>query len=271
MPIIIQLIVVALLLNSQGVQAALLADIKDPGAKGLAIAQKSYETDSGFVDFFAELTIIQVDKSGDEHMRHIRLWAIEGEEGNEQSRSVFTYPPDIKGMARLSHGHNKTPDDHWIYLPEEKRTKRISPSNQLSYFMGTQFTFEDLRLYRAEQVDKYSYNYLGNEKIDGLDCYKIERFPTGKKFTNYSRHIMWIDRQEFRVIKVEFYDLAKQLLKTLSRSKFKLYKGKFWCMHEMEMTNKQTGEKTVVVWQNYRFDTGLKKSDFTPASLRRQR
>jgi len=260
-----------LLWFSAAVSATELELSSDPVAKGLAIAQKSYETDSGFVDFFAELTIVQQNRSGKEKLRHIRFWSLENGPTGEQSRSVFTYPPDVKGMARLSHLHADSPDDHWVFMPDENRVKRISPKNQLIYFMGTQFTFEDFRLYRAEQVNKYSYKYLENVQYAGLDCFKIARFPTGKKFTNYSRHVMWVDTDEFRVLKVDFYDHQDQLLKTLTRSKFELYEGKFWCMHEMEMVNHQTREHTLVIWSNYQFGTGLKESDFTRESLKRLR
>ncbi len=260
-----------ILLLSVPVMAMDIDAITDPEAKGLAIAQKSYETDSGFVDFFAELTIVQKDKSGNDNLRHIRFWSLENGDHGEQSRSIFTYPPDVKGMARLSHLHATSPDDHWVFMPGANRVKRVSPNNQLSYFMGTQFTFEDFRLYRAEQVDKYFYKYIGNEQYDGMECYKVERFPAGKKFTNYSRHMMWIDTKEFRVLKVDFYDKKDALLKTLTRSKFELYEGRFWCMYEMEMVNHQTGDETLVIWSNYQFGTGLKEGDFTRESLKRLR
>ena len=249
--------------------AASLDEIRDPQEKGMAIAQRSYETDSGFGDFYAELTIVQGDTKGKEDLRHIRLWGLESEQDGDRSISVFVYPPDVKGMARLSHTHETRPDDHWVYGPENKRVRRVSPTSQLSYFMGTQFTFEDLRLYRAESLAKFSFEYLGDEPYAGMECFKVRRVPVRKKFTNYSSQIMWIDKEEFRVLKVEFYNLKNILAKTLTRSHFKLYEGKFWAMQQMEMKNNQTGEHTLVIWSNYRFGIGLNESNFTRESLKR--
>lgn len=265
------LLVSSFFLLSSPLLATEIETITDPEAKGLAIAKRSYQTDSGFVDFFAELTLVQKGKNGQDNLRHIRFWSLENEERGEQNRSIFTYPPDVKGLARLTHFNSNSPDDHWVFIPGDNRVKRVSPTSQLSYFMGTQFTFEDFRLYRAEQVDKYSFTYLNNEIYAGMDCFKISRLPTAKEFTNYSRHVMWIDAQEFRVLRVDFYDKDDVLLKTMTRSKFELYEDRFWCMHEMEMLNHQTGEKTLVIWSNYRFGTGLKESDFTRESLKRLR
>jgi hypothetical protein len=236
--------------------------------KGLEIARTSYERDSGFGDFFAEITLAQANKQGKEELRHIRVWGLERPEQGDRSISIFVYPPDVKGMARLSHSRRNEPDEHWVFIPENQRVKRLSPANQLSAFMGTQFSFEDLRLYRAEEVEKYSYRYLRNEQQAGLDCFVVERIPH-KKFTNYSRQVMWIDSKEYRIFKIDFYDHENALFKTMTKSKFELYEGKFWCMREMEMVNHRTGEKTMVYWSNYRFGLGLKESDFTKDGLTR--
>jgi uncharacterized protein YrzB (UPF0473 family) len=249
--------------------AASINEIHDPIDKGLAIANRSYENDSGFDDFYAELTIIQKEKTGKEEAFQIRLWGLENKDDGDKSISVYDFPPDVKGMARLSHSHMIKPDDHWVYIPENKRVRRVSPTSQLSYFMGTQFTFEDLRLYRAESSAKYSFLYLKDDILDEIECYQIQRFPYKKKFTNYSSQIMWIDKEAFRVLKIEFYDLEGELVKTLVRSDFKLYEGKFWAMQKMAMTNNQTGENTLVLWNNYRFGMGLSKHHFSRENLKR--
>lgn len=261
------LIIFLLLTNSAA--ATDFDAITDPRQKGHAIAQRSYETDSGFGDFFAELTLVQKDKKGKEVIRHIRLWGLENKQDGDRSISVFVYPPDVKGMARLSHVHHDRPDDQWIYVPEDERVRRVSPTSQLSYFMGTQFTFEDLRLYRAESLSKYAFFYLGEDTVNNMACYKVKRLPIRKKFTNYSFQIMWIDKKEFRVVKIAFYGHNKKLLKTLTRSHFKLYDGKFWAMRQMEMINNQTGAHTLVIWSNYRFGIGLSENNFRRQSLKR--
>jgi hypothetical protein len=259
--------VMALPVNTCRADETLFPD--DPAARGLAIARKSYETDSGFVDFYAELTLIQDDGKGKKSKRHIRLWGLENEKDGDRSMSVFVYPPDVKGMARLSHTHQHRPDDHWVYVPANQRVRRVSPTSQLSYFMGTEFTYEDLRLYRAEGLSKYAFLYLGDDVFGNMPCYKIRRMPVHKKFTNYSSQVLWIDKKEFRILKIDFYDKHEQLVKTLIRSHFKLYEGKFWAMEQMRMINHRTGRETLVLWSNYRFGLGLRESDFTRESLKR--
>ncbi len=236
--------------------------------KGMQIATESYRRESGFVDFFAELTLIQENGEGKNIYRHIRLWGLEREDEGDKSISVFVDPPDVKGFARLTHSHSDRPDDHWLYIPEKRRVKRLSPMSQLSRFMGSQFSFEDLRLYRAEKVEKYNYRYLRDELYKGMNCFVVERFSR-KEYSNYSRQVIWVDKKEYRIFKIDFYNKQNQLLKTLTKSKYKLYEGRFWCMGEMKMANCLNGKTTLVLWNNYKFGLGLTESNFTRKSLKR--
>jgi outer membrane lipoprotein-sorting protein len=236
--------------------------------KGTEIGAESYRRESGFIDFFAELTLVQKDKHNKDIYRHIRLWGLERESKGDKSISVFIYPPDVKGFARLTYTHTEKPDDHWLYIPEKKRVKRLSPSSQLSLFMGSQFSFEDLRLYRAEKVEKFTYRYLYDEIYEELDCYVVERFSR-KEYSNYSRQVIWFDKEEYRILKIDFYDKSNKLLKTLTKSEYELYEGRFWCMRQMKMVNHQNGEETLVLWNNYTFNLGLTENDFTQNSLKR--
>ncbi len=236
--------------------------------KGTKVGAESYRRESGFVDFFAEITLVQQNKKGKDIYRHIRLWGLEREDAGDKSLSVFVYPPDVKGFARLTYSHTDKPDDHWLYIPEKRRVKRLSPVSQLSLFMGSQFSFEDLRLYRAEKAEKFNYRYLHDEPYAGQDCFVVERFSR-KEYSNYSRQVIWFDKKEYRILKIDFYDKRNQLQKTLTKSKYELYEGRFWCMGEMKMTNHLNGESTLVLWNNYQFGLGLTENDFTQNSLKR--
>jgi len=46
---------------------------------------------------------------------------------------------------------------------------------------------------------------------------------------------------------------------------------KFWRPDEMNMVNHQSGKSTQLIWNSYRFHTGLTDADFTQNSLKRAR
>ena len=90
--------------------------------------------------------------------------------------------------------------------------------------MGSEFAFEDIS---SQEVEKYSYNYLRDEIFNGVDCFVVERVPFDK-YSGYTKQISWIDKAEYRALKVEFYDRKKSLMKTLENKDYKQYLDKFW-------------------------------------------
>ena len=77
----------------------------------------------------------------------------------------------------------------------------------------------------------------------------------------------WIDKQDFKVLKVDYYDRRGDLLKTLEASDSDLYEGKFWRASTVRMVNHQTGKSTELIWSDWKFKTGLKDDDFTRTRL----
>ena len=131
--------------------------------------------------------------------------------------------------------------------------------------MGSEFAFEDLS---SQELDKYTYRYIGEEQCQHFNCFIIERIPTYKN-SGYTRQLVWIDKLELRSMKIEFYDRKNQLLKTLESYGFQKYAGKYWRPDRMEMINHQTGKSTTLMWYDYDFNTPLKNSDFNKNALKK--
>jgi outer membrane lipoprotein-sorting protein len=103
-----------------------------------------------------------------------------------------------------------------------------------------------------------------------VDTHVLEQRPLDKN-SGYTRQKVWVDKNDSKVFKIEFYDRKNKLLKVLVMEDYKLYKDKFWRAHRSEMTNEQTGKSTVLLVDEIRFDTGLKESDFNSNKLRNAR
>ena len=135
--------------------------------------------------------------------------------------------------------------------------------------MGSEFAYEDLLSF---EVEKYEYKLLEKEpcpRIDGL-CFKMERIPVYPN-SGYTRQIVWIDTEHFRVNKVDYFDRRNAILKTLILHDFRLFKEKYWRALELEMTNHQTKKSTLLTFKNYNFDVSLNEKDFKPNKLKRIR
>ena len=69
-----------------------------------------------------------------------------------------------------------------------------------------------------------------------------------------------MDQADYRVHKIDYYDRKQSLLKTLSVSEHQQYLDRFWQPGRMEMVNHQTGKSTELLWSDYQFNTGLRRT-----------
>ena len=133
--------------------------------------------------------------------------------------------------------------------------------------MGSEFAFEDIS---SQEVEKYTYKYLKEEKLMGRDTYLLERDPVDPK-SGYTKQNVWIDKERYIALKIDFYDRKSSLLKTLTIGDYNQYLDKFWRANKWEMVNHQTGKTTLLNYSNWNFRTGLKDKNFTKNSLKRSR
>jgi hypothetical protein len=181
--------------------------------------------------------------------------------------TIFDKPRDVQGTALLSFTHKEGPDDQWLYLPALKRVKRIASDNKSGPFMGSEFAYEDIA---SQEIEKYTYKYLRDENLDGMEVFVFERYPVDKK-SGYTRQIIWMDKEHYKERKIEFYDRKDSLLKTLVFADFHQYRDQYWRAHDMHMENHQTGKSTRLLQNNYKFRSGLTDRDFDKSSLKRAR
>ena len=238
-----------------------------PEEKGLAIAREADRRDSGFRNYTNDVRMILKNKQGQESVREIRSRTLEVDGDGDKSMTIFDQPRDVKGTALLSFTHKTGPDDQWLYLPALKRVKRIASDNKSGPFMGSEFAYEDIT---SQEVDKYTYKFLRDDTLDGLDVFVFERYPVDKK-SGYTRQIIWLDQENHKERKIEYYDRKNVLLKTLTFADYNLYLDKYYRAHDMYMVNHQKGKSTRLLQTNFNFDVELTDRDFDKNSLKRAR
>jgi len=243
------------------------ANAETPEEKGLAIATEADRRDTGFGDYTNDIKMILRNKQGQESTREIRSSTLEVENDGDKILTIFDAPRDVQGTALLSFTHKEGPDDQWLYLPALKRVKRIASDNKSGPFMGSEFAYEDIT---SQEIDKYTYKYLRDETLDGMEVFVFERYPKDEK-SGYTRQIIWLDKQHYKERKIEYYDRKNSLLKTLVFNDYNLHNDRFWRAHDMYMENHQTGKSTRLLQTNYRFNVGLTDRDFDKNSLKRAR
>ncbi|MEN8200019.1 MAG: outer membrane lipoprotein-sorting protein [Thermodesulfobacteriota bacterium] len=232
--------------------------------KGLNIAREAARRHQDFGDYRVEMLMIKKNKEGRESTMSIRHSAMEVIDEGVRTLSIIDTPAAVKGTSFLTLSNKRGTNEQYLYLPALGEVKELSSSSISGSFMGSEFSYEDIA---SLEVGKYSYRYLREEKYRGRPCHVVENFPQDTKNSGYSRRIWWVDKKEYRLFKVEFFDRKKSLLKSLSIDGYRQYPNGQWRAERMQMVNHQSGKATTLLWQNYRFRTGLTVEDFDLTAL----
>ncbi len=230
---------------------------------GREIIEKVYNLPTG-EDQTSDLTMTLINKSGSERVRKIKQFTRDF--GNvEKSIMFFTAPADVKNTSFMNWSYDSDkPDDQWIYLPALKKVKRISSDSKSDYFMGSDFTYDDLG---DRKVDDDTHKLLREETIDGVDYYVVESIPKDEDYM-YSKTVTWIRKDNFIGLKKEFYDEDGELLKILKIKKFEEISG-FLVITHSEMENVQKNHRTKMELDNIKINTGISASKFTERMMMR--
>ena len=231
---------------------------------GRQIVEKAYNLPTGD-DQTSVLTMTLTNKSGQTRVRKIQQYT--KQIGNVEKKIMFFISPaDVKNTSFMnwSYDNSNKPDDQWIYLPALKKVKRISSDSKSDYFMGSDFTYDDLG---DRKLDADVHKLIKEETVNGHPCYVVESVSKDEDYM-YSKTKTWIRKDNFVGMKKEFYDEDGELLKILTIKKVEKISG-FWIITSSEMKNIQKNHKTTIKLSNVKINTGVPASKFTERMMMR--
>jgi len=231
---------------------------------GLKVIENVYNRKSP-KDQTGELTMTLINKRGDERVRKIKQDLKDF--GNVEKKIMFFISPaDVHNTSFMNWSYDKDgkDDDQWIYLPALKKIKRISSDSKNDYFMGSDFTYDDLGDRKPNQD---THKILREEKYKDEDCYVVESIPKDEDYI-YSKTVTWIIKDKWIGLKKEFYDEDGELLKTLNIKKYEKIKN-YWLILTSEMHNVQKDHKTTMKLENVKVDTSIRDTKFTERMMKR--
>jgi len=231
---------------------------------GLQIVKNVYNRPTG-EDQEGDLTMSLINSRGDKRVREIKQF-LKDFGKMEKKIMFFVSPADVLNTSFMNWSYDESgkDDDQWIYLPALKKVKRISSDSKNDYFMGSDFTYDDLGD-RKPNADIHT--LLREETIDGEDCYVVESIPKEEDYM-YSKTITWIVKNKWINKKKEFYDEDDELLKTLTVMEVKNIKN-YIIVVLSEMHNVQKDHKTIMKLDNVKVDVGVSDDKFTERMMKR--
>ncbi len=236
---------------------------------GKSIADKTYAKDEG-ISVRRKLTMELKDKRGKIRIRETT--SIRKYFGEEKRMAIYYLTPkSVKGTAFLTFDYPDASldDDQWLYMPALRKTRRISAANRGDYFLGTDLTYEEIKLETRISRDDYTYKTIGTERIDGQQCYVLEGTPINDKIAKelgYSKVKLWVDASIWMLRKADSWDVAGNHLKTTAIKEIKKVQG-IWTYHLIAVKNHKTAHETLFRISDIDYQTSLNDDAFTKEAL----
>ena len=195
-----------------------------------------------------KIVMEMTEKGGKSRVRVTRSFR---KDFGEERRLVIFYdkPRNLSGTAFLTYDYPQAgvDDDQWLYLPALRKARRVSGAERGDYFMGTDFSYDDMKQETRVSLDEYDRETLGVEELDGRQLYLVEAKPVSARVAEelgYGRVVTWVDPEIWMVRKSEFWDTRGQRLKTLHFRGIEEVDG-IWTPHVLEVENHQSGHRTL--------------------------
>ncbi|MBT3312757.1 MAG: outer membrane lipoprotein-sorting protein [Desulfobacterales bacterium] len=211
----------------------------------------------------------------------------------------FLEPADVRGTGFLSYVYDDSEkdNDQWLYLPALKKIKRIASGDKSGSFMGSDFSFVDVS---DIKIDEYKHKFLTDGDLKGLLKEKsvqsilkkkfgkdgfskakiwlttggmkvVESIPVDKKIlkdNGYSRIISWIKPDNLIIEKTLYFGKNKRAFKVRETIKSEKIQG-IWSFTEMNMENFKKKHRTIIKFDDTKYNLGVKDSYFTQRTLER--
>ncbi len=236
---------------------------------GQSIALKTHERNEG-VSMKRKLTMELKDKRGKVRTREtISLRKYYGEE--KRLAIFYLTPRSVQGTAFLTYDYpdSSVDDDQWLYMPALRKTRRISAANRGDYFLGTDLTYEDIKLETRISLHDYNYKTISKETIDGQECYIVEGTPVSQEIAKelgYGKVKFWVDSKIWMLKKAESWDVAGNRLKTIEIKDVREIQG-IWTYHKIFAKNHKSGHETTFLNSDIDYETDITDDTFTKEAL----
>ncbi len=178
----------------------------------------------------------------------------------------YLFPKRVEGQSILMLNNA---DDIWVYFPRTNRVRKLATHAKRRKMEGSNFSYEDMGSGDSWVTD-FEAKMLGEEKLRGKECYKIELMKKPKIESGYSRLIMWIDKSSYVPLQIDYYDEhdPKTKLKRLILGNIKEIDGIPTPM-KMTMIDVQGDSQTEMEFESISYNVKLDKDMFTERGMKK--
>jgi len=178
---------------------------------------------------------------------------------------LITAPVKDNGQTFLIR-HN----DMWNWMPSINKMIKIPPSMMSQSWMGSDFTNDDL-VKMNSYVNQYTHKILGEEMVEGHNCYKIELMPKPDAAVVWGKVLAWISKEEFYQLKLEFYDEEMELVNRQECFDIKQFSDRKLPSRLVMTPVDEPGNKTILEIIDSEFNIDINESFFSQQNMKKIR
>ncbi len=183
--------------------------------------------------------------------------------GTEYSMTYITSPIKDKGQVFL-----KRKSEMWNWVPTINRMIKLPPSMMSQGWMGSDYSNDDI-LKESSIVVDYNHKIVGNDIIEGLECYKIELIPKEDAAVVWGKVYKWISKNEFWQLKTEYFDEDDELIRTEIASEIKQFSDRKLPSKLEIIPADKPNQRTVVNIISSKFNVKLDDGFFSQQNMKR--
>jgi outer membrane lipoprotein-sorting protein len=191
----------------------------------------------------------------------MKIWSVEP----DYAMVYVTEPARDRGSVTL-----KRKSEVWNWIPSVQRVIKLPPSMMLQSWMGSDFTNDDL-VRQSSVVDDYTHTLDGEETIEGRTCWKVTLIPHADAGVVWGKVIMWISKEGYLQLRSDFYDEDGARVRTFTGSMIRKFGDRMLPAHFEMIPVNETGKKTVLHYNELRFDKPYEPSFFSEQNMKRVR
>jgi outer membrane lipoprotein-sorting protein len=187
--------------------------------------------------------------------------------GLEKRFIKFVEPAEVRGTAMLIVDNSINADEMWVYLPALKKTRRIVASEKGRNFMSSEFSNSDLT---SPPLSDFINKHLAESGTD--DMWIIESTPLNEAIADdygFSRKVSYIDKDSYRITKIEFFNFDNQVFKVLEVKSVHPLPGGKYMIKDMIASNLLNNRTSEIVFNNIRDGVAIDDSFFSVQNLER--
>lgn len=251
---------------------AVHAPVRAQSLDAKTVMVRNYQA-TRFADSRSEATFRLISSGGQERVRKTFGVTRMQADGVQNQRMIrFLSPSDVRNTATLMIENAGKDDEIWVYLPATKKARRLAANNKRNSFIGTDLSYGDIVGHRPED---WTHALQPDATIAGKSVYVVESTPARAdvaRDSGYSKRVSWIAKNSFVALKVDFYDAAGRLLKTMENSDIRPVEGAQgrWQPMSVKVRNHQTGHTTVVSFDSFKANTGVGDEYFSSRYLEKE-